>query len=101
MAGAAGLHTVLRPPATRLSAGLIVPILLEQRSTEVHIIALLLGDMGIWPMDRLHMLAERAGVCVPLGAAWDLADVGFLGRGPGLGYGWGPKENSKWVRYLL
>lgn len=92
VAGAAGLHTVLRSPATGLATGLIVPILLEQWRTEVHIIALLLSDMGVWSMDRLHMLAERAGVCVPLGAARDLADVGFLGGESGLGYGWGPKD---------
>lgn len=95
MAGATGLHAILRSPATWLGTGLIVPILLEQGSTEVHIIALFLGDMGIWSMDGLHMLAERARICVPLGAAWDLADVGFLGREPVLGYGWGPKGQTR------
>lgn len=87
VAGAAGLHTILGSPTTWLSAGLIVPSLLEQWSTEVHIIALFLGDVGVWPMHGLHVLTKRAGVCVPLGAAWDLADVGFLGRVTGLGYG--------------
>lgn len=56
--GATGLHTLLGSPATWLGAGLIVPILLEQWSTEVHIITLFLGHMGIWPVDGLHMLAE-------------------------------------------
>lgn len=83
LAGAAGLSALLRAPAAGLGAGLIVPILLEQRSTEVHIIALLLGDVSIWAMHCFHMFPERAGVCVPLGAAWDLADVGFLGREAG------------------
>lgn len=92
VAGASGLHTVLRSPAAWLGTGLTVAILLEQWGTEVHIIALLLSDMGIWSMDRLHMLAEGAGVCVPLGAARDLADVGFLGGESGLGYEWGPKD---------
>ena len=92
VAGATGLHTILRSPATGLATGLFVPILFEQWRTEVHIIALLLSDMGIWSMDRLHMLAERARVCVPLGAARDLADVGFLGGKAGLDYGWGPKD---------
>lgn len=58
MAGATGLHTLLRSPATWLGAGLIVPILLEQWSTDMYIITLFLGDMGVWPMDSLHMLAE-------------------------------------------
>ena len=58
MAGATGLPTLLRSPATWLGAGLIVPILLEQWSADVHIITLFLGDVGIWPVDGLHMLAE-------------------------------------------
>lgn len=31
-------------------------------------------------MHSFHVLSERAGICVALGAAWDLADVGFLGE---------------------
>ena len=84
LAGAAGLGTLLRAPAAGLGTGLIVPILLEQGRSEVHVVALLLGDMGIWAVYRFHMLPQRAGVCVSLGAAWDLADVGFLGREAGL-----------------
>ena len=78
LASAAGLGVVLRAPAG-LGAGLAVPILPEQGGAEVHIVALLLGDVSVWAMDRLHVLPEGAGVRVPLGAAWNLADVGFLG----------------------
>lgn len=95
LAGAAGLGTLLGALATRLSAGLIVPILLEQGGAEVHVIALLLGDMGIWAVDRFHMLPERAGVRVSLGAAWDLANVGFLGREAGLHHGRDTKTASE------
>lgn len=95
LAGAAGLGTLLRALATRLSAGLSVPILLEQGGAEVHVIALLLGDMGIWAVDRFHMLPERAGVRVSLGAAWDLANVGFLGREAGLHHGRDTKTASE------
>lgn len=58
VAGATGLHTILRSPSTWLGAGLIVPIFLEQWGPEMHVVALFLGDMGIWPMDSLHVLAE-------------------------------------------
>lgn len=83
LAGAAGLSALLRAPAAGLGAGLIVPILLEQRGPEVHIIALLLGDMSIWAVHCFHMLPERTWVCVSLGTAGDLADIGFLGREAG------------------
>lgn len=89
LAGAAGLGALW---AARLGAGLTVPILFEQRCAEVHVVALLLGDVGIWAVDRFHVLPERAGVCVSLGAAWDLADVGFLGREAGPCHGWGYKD---------
>ena len=77
LASAAGLGVVLGAPAG-LGTGLAVPILPEQRGAEVHIVALFLGDVSVWAMDRLHVLPEGAGVRVPLGAAWNLADVGFL-----------------------
>lgn len=83
LAGAAGLSTLLRAPAAGLCAGLIVPILLEQRGPEVDIVALLLGDMSIWAVHCFHMLPERTWVRVSLGTAWDLADIGFLGREAG------------------
>lgn len=79
LASAAGLGIVFGAPAG-LGAGLAVPILPEQGGTEVHIVALLLGDVSVWAVDCLHVLPERAGVRVPLGAAWNLANVGFLGR---------------------
>ena len=40
--------------------------------------ALFLCDVSVRAVDRLDVLTERAGVCVSLGAACDLADVGFL-----------------------
>lgn len=40
--------------------------------------SVLLGDVGVWPMHCLDMLAERTGICIALGAARDLADIGFL-----------------------
>ena len=79
LASAAGLGVVLGAPAG-LGAGLAVPILPEQGGAELHIVALLLGDVSVRAVHRLHVLPEGAGVRVPLGAAWDLADVGFLGR---------------------
>lgn len=78
LAGAAGLSALLRALAARLRAGLVVPVLLEHRGTQVHVVALLLGDVSIWAVHGFHVLPERAGVCVTLGAARDLADVGFL-----------------------
>lgn len=93
LAGAAGLGTLLGAPA-RLGAGLAVPVLPEQGGAEVHVVALLLGDVSIWAVDRFHVLPEGAGVCVPLGAAWDLADVGFLEEKRR--YGWDRKADSAW-----
>lgn len=83
LAGAAGLRAVLRAPAAALGAGLAVPVLLEQRGPDVHVVALLLGDVSIWAVHGFHVFPERAGVRVALSAAWDLADVGFLGREAG------------------
>lgn len=83
LAGAAGLRAILGAPAAGLGAGLTVPVLLEQRSPEVHVVALLLGDVSIGAVHSFHVFPERAGVRVSLGAAWDLADVGFLGREAG------------------
>lgn len=40
--------------------------------------AVLLGDMSIRSMHSLDMFAQGTGVCVAFGAAWDLADIGFL-----------------------
>ena len=95
LAGAAGLGTLLRASAPGLGTGLVVPVLLEQRGAEVHVVTLLLGDVSVWAVYRLHMLPERAGVRVSLGAAWDLADVGFLGREGGLCYAWDVKQTVK------
>lgn len=44
----------------------------------MNVIALLFGDVGFRSMHCLHVFPERTGVCVSLGAAWDLADIGFL-----------------------
>lgn len=52
----------------------------------MHVVALFLGDMSVWAVYRFHVLPERAGVRVAFGAAWDLADIGFLGREAGLCY---------------
>ena len=93
LAGAAGLGALLGAPA-RLGAGLAVPVLPEQGGAEVHVVALLLGDVSIWAVDRFHVLPEGAGVRVPLGAAWDLADVGFLEEKRR--YGWDRKADSAW-----
>lgn len=80
LAGAAGLGALLGALAARLSAGLRVPVLLEQQGAEVHVVALLLGHVSVGAVHGFHVLPERAGVRVALGAAWDLADVGFLGE---------------------
>lgn len=57
LAGAAGLGAVLGAPAG-LGASLAVPVLPEQGRAEVHVIALLLGDVSIWAMDRFHVFPE-------------------------------------------
>lgn len=46
----------------------------------MHISTLLLGDMSLWAVHCLHVFPEGAGVCVALGAAWDLAHIWFLIR---------------------
>lgn len=48
------------------------------RGSRMHISTLLLGDVSLWAMHCLHMFPEGAGVCVALGAAWDLAYIRFL-----------------------
>lgn len=40
--------------------------------------ALLLGDVRLGPVHRLHVLAQGAGIGVAFGAAGDFADVRFL-----------------------
>lgn len=44
----------------------------------MNIIALLLCDVGIRPVHGLDVFPEGARVCVPLCAARDFTDVGFL-----------------------
>lgn len=55
---------------------------------------MLLGDVCIWAVHCLDVLPERAWVCVAFGAAWDLADVGFLGREGGIDDEWGMEADS-------
>lgn len=44
----------------------------------MNIIALLLRDVGIRPVHSLDVFPEGTRVCVPLRAARDFTDVGFL-----------------------
>lgn len=46
----------------------------------MDISSLLLGDVCLRAMDGLHVLPQRAGVCVALRAARYLANVWFLTR---------------------
>lgn len=48
-----------------------------------HITSVLLSDMGIRAVHRLHMFAQGTGVCVALGAARDLAHIGLLSEKKG------------------
>lgn len=57
---------------------LVLSVLPGCRRPGRQVAALLLGDVGFGAMDRLHVLPERAGVCVSLGAAGDLTYVRFL-----------------------
>lgn len=43
-----------------------------------YIPSVLLGDMGVRAVHGLHMFAQGTGVCVALGAAWNLAHIGLL-----------------------
>ena len=56
------------------------------RGPGVHVPALLLGDMRLRAVHRLHVFAEGAGVRVALGAAGDLTHVRFLPK---------PREGKK------
>ena len=51
----------------------------------MNIIALLLRDMGIRPVHGLDVFPEGTRVCVPLRAARDFTDVGFLSIQANLG----------------
>lgn len=51
----------------------------------MNIIALLLCDVGIRPVDGLDVFPEGTRVCVPLRAARDFTDVGFLSIQANLG----------------
>lgn len=41
---------------------------------------MLLGDVSLRAMHRLHMFTQRAWICVPLSTAGDLTYIGFLQR---------------------
>lgn len=49
-----------------------------QRTAWHRIPSVLLGDVGVRAVHRLHVFAQGTGVCVALGAAWNLAHVGLL-----------------------
>lgn len=51
----------------------------------MNIVALLLCDVGIRPVHGLDVFPEGTGVCVPLRAARDFTDVGFLSIQANLG----------------
>lgn len=51
----------------------------------MNITALLLRDVGIRPVDGLDVFPEGTRVCVPLRAARDFTDVGFLSIQANLG----------------
>lgn len=70
-------HLVL--PLDSLSVPRLVLAVLSRRPWR-QVGTLLLGDVGLRAMDRLHVLPERAGVRVALRTAGDLTYVGFLRR---------------------
>lgn len=57
---------------------LVLAVLPGRRRPRRQVAALFLGDVGLRAVDRLHVLPERAGICVALGTTRDLTDVGFL-----------------------
>lgn len=57
---------------------LVLAVLLRRRRPRRQVAALFLGDVGLRAVHRLHVLPERAGVCVALRAAGDLTYIGFL-----------------------
>lgn len=78
--GAVAFQLVFQASCTLLGTGLILPILTGGMGAGGQIVALLLGDMCFGAMDGLHVLPERTGVCVALGASGDLTHVRFLYR---------------------
>lgn len=75
--GAAVQYLVI--PLDSLSAArLVLAVLLRRRRPRRQVAALFLGDVGLWAVDRLHVLPERAGIRVALRAAGNLTYVGFL-----------------------
>lgn len=59
---------------------LVLAVLPGRRWPRRKVAALFLGDVGLRAVDRLHVLPERAGICVALRTTGDLAYVGFLQR---------------------
>lgn len=63
-----------------LCAGLAFSIPLRRVRFRWRIRTLLLSDMSFWPVNRLHVLSERAGICVAFCATRDLANIWLLQR---------------------
>jgi len=79
--GTVALCPAVQASAAKLAVCLIFSGPLRRLGSGWGIAPLLLGDVGFWSVHCLHMLPERAGVGVALGAAGDLAHVRFLSRG--------------------
>lgn len=76
--GAVGLSLALHASATLLGISLVLSVTFRRLWSWGCVAPLLLGDVGLGPVDCLNMLPERAGVCVAFGTARDLAHVWFL-----------------------
>lgn len=79
-ARAVGFQFVLRHACHLFIARLVLAVFFGRVRSRGQVAALFLGDVGLGPVDGLHVFAQRAGVRVALGAAGDLTHVGFLRR---------------------
>lgn len=77
-ASGAAVRYLVVPLDSISAARLVLAVLLRRRRPRRQVAALFLGDVGLWAVDRLHVLPERAGICVALRAAGNLTYVGFL-----------------------
>lgn len=75
---AVGLCFALQASPALLGIRLVLSIPFGRLGSWGHVSPLLFGDVGLGAVDGLHMLPERAGVCVALGTARDLAHIRFL-----------------------
>lgn len=76
--GGAALHHFVVPLEPLSVPLVILAVVPGPWGPRQEVATLLLGDVRLWAVDRLHVLSERAWVRVALCTAGDLANVRFL-----------------------